>query len=665
MFPAFFHYLNQLKFLPMAEVIELADVAVQVQDVQEDIHFSNLSINQRLADTNSFSFIWRIEKEDATISDHVDFYKTHLGKEVTFTIDDGFVFKGIIQLINCYNQFSHNVEYEVTGKGLLMKLDEVPQCKSFTKKTIKDIFSDLKGDMPMKLNPASSDELFYTVQYNQTVFAFLSMLAARHGEWLYYTGEELVLGKPDSKAYELHLDAGNVYDLNISAKMQQQPRNIAGFDSYRGEYIETTKEAEKPGGTGMIAAAMDASKTYYGNGHDPAYFGHPVKKEMLERYSELNQQSGASSSVYISGRTYLSGLRLGGTIKIIDEKGNSAGEYIIVELQHTASGKTSYQNHFVAIPSETAVPPYTNPQLFPYSKPQPAVVKENEDKDGLARVKVRMSWQKEGETTPWLSVVVPHAGNGKGFRFLPEKDDEVIVDFIEHNAERPFVIGAVYSEKNKAGVPDSGNDLKFIGTRSGRRIIFDDKASMIQVLDNVFEKDEFNLDQVKMPNNRIVLANASGADPYISIASSKSDNDYSYMQLDAGKEISICLESGGQPIASLKFSKDGKKITISSKGVINLTADGDINLEGQNIKMTARKNMELTVGENITATFGKDLSFTAGGNATVIAGSNADIISGANFTATGAQNVSLTAGIKAEVTAGAVSQMQAPMVKIN
>lgn len=650
----------------MAEVIELAEVSVQVQDVSEAINFSHLQISQRLADVNSFSFIWRIEKEDAVLSDHVDFYKTNLGKEVTVTVDDGFVFKGVIQLINCYNQFAHNVEYEVTGKGLLMKLDEVLQCSSFVEQSLKDIFSSLGGNAAMKLNPKKTDKLFYTVQYNQTVFSFFCMMAARHGEWLYYTGEELVLGPPDTKAYELHMAAGNIYDLNLSARMQQRPVNTAGFDHYKGEAIASTKEAEKPGGSGMIDASIDASKNYYGSGQSAAHFTHSIKKEMLESFSEINQQSAASSSVYLTGRTYLSGLRLGGTIKILDEKDNSAGEYVIIELNHQCNSNTSYQNSFVAIPSEIKVPPYTNSQMYPYSKEQYAVVVNNEDKDGLSRVKVHFPWQKEGETTPWINVIVPHAGNGKGFRFLPEVDDEVIVGFIGNNAEMPFVLGAVYSEKNKPGVPESGNDVKMIGTRSGRRIIFDDKKKMVLITDNVFEKDEFNLEQTKTPNNMVVLVNGDGTDdPYVSMSSNKDDDNWSYIQFNNGKEMRLSMISGGQTITSLVFSKDGKKITMHSKGSINLQAEGELNIDATNINMTAQKKINVTAGDDASVTVGKNLAVAVAQSTSLDTGGDLAVTAGTNINMTAGQNIEMTAAVQGAMTAGALAKIEAGLVQIN
>lgn len=630
----------------MGDVIELATVAIQVQDFDEEVLFSNLSINQRLADTNSFSFIWRVEQGDVLVSTQVEFYKKNLGKQVTITIDDGFVFKGVIQNILCYNHVVHNTEYEITGKGLLIKLDEIRQCRSFSKQSIKDIFQEIGGKTPMKLEPSNSEKLFYTVQYNQTDFEFLAMLAARHGEWFFYNGEQMVLAVPDKKAVELKIAEGFVFDLNISARMQQQANNIAGFDHFKGEPITSTKQAEKPGGSGMIDAAVDASKNFYGNGHAPSYYGHSVKKEILEKNSELNQQSAASSTVYVSGRTHFSGLRLGSTIKLIDENDNSAGEFIIIELYHTCIGSTNYQNHFVAIPSETKIPPYTNSHLFPYCKPQYGQVTANEDADGHARVKVHFPWQKETETTPFLNVIVPHAGDGRGFRFLPEIGDTVIVDFIDNNAERPFVMGAVFSEKSKPDVPHEGNDTKLLGTRSGRRLEINDKEGKLTLSDNF---------QGKFPKNALIQNNDQKDKLFFWCLSLQDERNLSVMQLNGDDSLKLGVMENDKIITEILLEKQGKKITIHSKGSINLNADGSINMNASEINMNAGGKVKINK-EGIKAD-AMEIEMNAETNLKAAAKSNVEI------SAIGHTTVSATMNL--ELTTTGTAKLQGTLVQIN
>lgn len=613
----------------------------------DKLSFSNLSIHQRLADVNSFSFIWRVEREKASLGSHVDFYKQALGKEVTITINETFVFKGIIQSINCFNQYVHNVEYEISGKGLLLKLDEVPQCRSFVQQSIRNIFETLNQpyQAPLKLEPKHTDNLYYTVQYNQTIFEFFRMLAARHGEWFYYTGSEMILGKPDSTVKKIKVPSADIFDITISARMHKSSEKVIAFDPYKGEVITDDKAITAPQGTGLIAAAMEAGNNTFGNNHTHAHFAHAATDPILKNMSTLNQHSRSASSVLLSGRSYLNDIKLCGTIELSDSDGGSAGQYFVTELHHTCQNESNYQNHFIAIPSEAATPPYTDPHLFPYCKPQPATVTKNEDKDGLARIKVRFSWQDKGEESPWLSVVVPHAGKEKGFRFLPEVNDEVMVDFINNNAERPFVLGAVYSDKDKPDVPHNGNHIKVIGTKTGRRLEFDDDQGYLVLSDNY---------SGKMPKN-LLYQRRNNEGTYAILASHKSDEAFSRIELTNEESIEISLVSGGNALASVLLQKEGKKITIRSKGSVQIEANGAINMSASEINMNAGGTMKISK-EGIEVN-GNKIEMTADTDFKATANANAEISGNAKAAVSGNGEL--------ELSGGAMASLSAALVKIN
>ncbi len=618
----------------MATNNEITTVKIQVSGTDGDINFSHLTIHQRLADLNSFSLTWRIPSEEASLSDKVNFYKNNLGKEVTINIHDSFTFKGIIENINCTNQFLHNTEYAIAGRGLILKLDAVKQCKSFTQKTLKDIFSALAGDTPLKLEPTYTEKLFYTVQYNQTTFELYTMLAARYGEWLYYTGEELVLGKPDTNAVELKMAEGAVTNFALTARMQQAPKKVAGFNNYTGEYISTEADAPKPGGSGMIDAAIDASSTYFGQNQEPTFYEHSMKVEVLEKISELHQQGVWSSSVYVTGRTRNNLVKIGGTIKLVDEN-DSATEFIVTELEINSNGYSDYSNSFVAIPAETVVPPYTNPHLYPRSFPQPATVVDNEDADGLARVKVRMAWQADGETSPWISVMVPQAGSETGFRFLPELDNEVMVDFIGQNVERPFVVGALYTERNQSSIAHGSNNQKLIGTRSGCRIVFDDDAGSIKLTDKA---------------GSYILLDGSGN-----------------IQMEAAKNLTVTM---GEK-AEMQFGSDvtitiGNNTSTTIGGNNSLTiAKDDTTSVGQNNTITIGANHDLTVGSNGSETFGGGLNIVSASGTKLTDGASVEIKTGGSAKIEAGASVDVIGGGTASLQAGGKAVIQGGMVMIN
>jgi uncharacterized protein involved in type VI secretion and phage assembly len=87
------------------------------------------------------------------------------------------------------------------------------------------------------------------------------------------------------------------------------------------------------------------------------------------------------------------------------------------------------------------------------------------------------------EKSPWLRIAGSHGGEGKGIFFIPEVGEEVIVGFEGDSPIKPFIIGSVYHGKAKTDFSNSANDVKAIQTRSGNKIIMNDKEGSVFVED--------------------------------------------------------------------------------------------------------------------------------------------------------------------------------------
>jgi uncharacterized protein involved in type VI secretion and phage assembly len=97
------------------------------------------------------------------------------------------------------------------------------------------------------------------------------------------------------------------------------------------------------------------------------------------------------------------------------------------------------------------------------------IVTNNEDDEGMGRVRVRFPWRGDSGATLM-------AGDDRGTFFLPEVDDEVLVAFDHGDINHPYVIGSLW---NGVDTPpetnaDGKNNIRTIKSRSGHEIIFDD-----------------------------------------------------------------------------------------------------------------------------------------------------------------------------------------------
>jgi type VI secretion system VgrG family protein len=74
--------------------------------------------------------------------------------------------------------------------------------------------------------------------------------------------------------------------------------------------------------------------------------------------------------------------------------------------------------------------------------------------DGLGRLKVKFHWMEQGASC-WLRSVQRYAGNGHGAQFLPRIGQEVLVNFMGGDIDRPIIVGAVYNGQGDAGIAAS------------------------------------------------------------------------------------------------------------------------------------------------------------------------------------------------------------------
>ena len=72
--------------------------------------------------------------------------------------------------------------------------------------------------------------------------------------------------------------------------------------------------------------------------------------------------------------------------------------------------------------------------------------------DRLGRVRIRFHWQDGASATCWVRVAQRLAGGGMGAQFLPRIGQEVLVQFLENDIDRPLIVGALYNGQGEGGI---------------------------------------------------------------------------------------------------------------------------------------------------------------------------------------------------------------------
>lgn len=100
------------------------------------------------------------------------------------------------------------------------------------------------------------------------------------------------------------------------------------------------------------------------------------------------------------------------------------------------------------------------------------IVTNNQDEEGMGRVKVRFPWLGDEDESYWARVLSPASGEGHGIFFLPEVDTEVLVVFAHGDVRFPYVLGSLWNGKDAPPVSndDGENNVRLIRSRSGHEI---------------------------------------------------------------------------------------------------------------------------------------------------------------------------------------------------
>ena len=115
------------------------------------------------------------------------------------------------------------------------------------------------------------------------------------------------------------------------------------------------------------------------------------------------------------------------------------------------------------------------------------IVTNNQDPDGMGRIKVRLPFSSDTDESNWARIATPMAGKDRGFYFLPEIEDEVLVAFTHGDPRLPFILGALWNGQDPPPVKndDGKNDVRVIKSRSGHVIRLTDKdgEEKIEIID--------------------------------------------------------------------------------------------------------------------------------------------------------------------------------------
>jgi type VI secretion system secreted protein VgrG len=277
--------------------------------------------------------------------------------------------------------------------------------------------------------------------------------------------------------------------------------------------------------------------------------------------------------------------------------------YFLVSVRHEASIENyvnpagspfSYRSSFEAIPADR---PFVPPRLTPRprvdgSQTAKVVGPDGEEifTDKYGRVKVQFNWDRDGQSNPasscWVRVSTPSAGKMWGMISIPRIGNEVVVDFLEGDPDRPIITGMVYNADSMPpyalpdnrtrsvlktrstldGTAENFNEIRIEDKKDQEQIYLHAERDLDAVVENNetrkigFEKQEPGDQAIDVFNNRTVTIGAGGSD-----AGDGSDS------LTIYNDHTITVEEGNQTIEVQK----GDQTIHVVEGAQTVTVDQD------------------------------------------------------------------------------------------
>ena len=424
--------------------------------------------------------------------------KEWLGKDIIVKAANKPFFCGIVTNIELHRDGSDFGCIQVSGYSSTYRMETAPSCYSWNDRSIGDVVKSLcsDGKVQLALNAAHKKQLDYICQYEESDFDFVRRLALQYQEWMYYDGLKLVFGKPRRLPDPIKMEFGtSLSSLNIGLQTLARPEQVFTFHSGANREMDRKTPDKAYGHDRMAGDAFRAALPSYPKAARQYSIQRVSSIDDLENYVLLKQAAETAETHYVTAESQDPRLHVGSVISLYSSflKGvgnlsqESLGDFIIIEMTHEVSESCYYKNRFKAIPGTVMSLP--NPKVeMPLAETQMATVLSNADPHGAGRVQVRMNWQTDNMRTSWVRVMTPDGGGSKdvksnrGFVFIPEVGDQVLLGFRHGDPARPYVMGSLFNGTTGGG-GGSNNSIKSLKTRSGISVILNDDNKSLAIKD--------------------------------------------------------------------------------------------------------------------------------------------------------------------------------------
>ena len=473
--------------------------------------FISLQIEQNIGKHHRFQMSVELETGSNRYVHNINSSKKWLGESIVVKAANTPIFVGVVTNVQLHREGSDFGCIIVSGYSATYRMETAHSCFSWNDRTIGDVVKKLceQAKVQLELNPAFKETKDFICQYEESDFDFIRRLAHQYQEWMYFDGTKLIFGKPRKLADPIRLEYGTTLSsLDIGLQTLARSEQVFSYHSGADREMQRMTPDLAYGHDKLAGEAFRASL---------GMFSKPARQHALPRisnetelinYMGRKQAAETAETHYITAESQVPTLRVGSVISLyssfLERVGNlseeSLGNFIIIEITHEVSQGSYYKNRFKAIPATIKALPSPKVRM-PLAETQMATVLSNADPEGKGRVRVRMNWQTDGMQTSWVRVMTPDGGSSsdvksnRGFVFIPEVGDQVLLGFRHGDPARPYVMGSLFNGTTGGGGLE-GNHMKSLTTRSGHTIKLNDSLSSLGITIKDIKGNSIHIDSV-------------------------------------------------------------------------------------------------------------------------------------------------------------------------
>lgn len=552
------------------------------------------------------------------------------------------IVKGEITSVEMDATLDHAPLITVRGYAKSHRLHRGRQSKSYLQMSDSDIASSVAQAAGLQVSADSTSVVHdYILQHNQTNWDFLKERAARIGYELFMDGSTLHFRKPQrgqTKGPEQTFGQNLLsIRVKVSASFQSDQVTVRAWDptnkqaivgqATSGQLAPTTGISQP--GSSLASSAFSSATTYVVN--VPVATQSEANNLAQAIFNDLDGTFIQAEGVSMGDASIKPGLTA--TIKSVGPR--LSGDYYITSTTHTINpSQGGYTTAFVVSGRQTnSVLELMEPKDAGVTVPSVVigVVTNNQDPDGnLGRVKVKFPWLDDNDESYWARIASPMAGSGRGFLYIPEVNDEVLVSFEQGDMTRPFILGGLWNgkdappKKNSEVVGGDGKvNQRIIQTRAGHIVNLDDtqdaeKITITSKSGHVFTMDDKSGSETvsivdKTGNNLIKIESSSNkitiqANGDISVTAKqnatveatqnvtvKSDSGNITVQAPTGNvsvesqsgNVSVKTEAGSAEVSTAagSLSLKGMQVTVEAQGMMSLKSSGILQIQGSLVQI--------------------------------------------------------------------------------